>query len=396
MTTKWRWDQGRLNYFQYENLKVIAQCLITLEGITINQKDIDPLRESLEKNTGLPFAPRSYRVWRNYKRVFECSFLATSIDNRLVITDFCKKIGTMSGDLNMDVDEFLFSFIPRFRFPFAAFNDYTKTDHLVYPFCATLKYVLSQFQIGRPACITLEDIFSIIIGNGCTGLESLDFYKKLKRTDYKPTGDENRQVREMFIFVSQLSILKWYKGTLFLDISSKDYEDYNGFQHLITPVFKQPKELREEEYLSITSLTDEIVYPFKLQSREIPTDDIFVEGKRSRVTHIKIERSPLLRKLFFEKYPDTVCDMCVCDIQERYPWTDNLLEVHHILPLCSALTITGEGTSLNDVVGLCPNCHKSVHVFYKNWLNKYKLDDFNNRDEAKEIYQQAKNKLVLC
>lgn len=394
MATKWRWDQGRLNYFQFENLKAIAHCLKELEGVVINQKDIDPLRADLEDYTGLPFAPKSYRVWRNYKRVFECSFLATNVNDRLYVTDFCKQVAAI-GKKKIDVDEFLSLFIPRFRFPFAAFTDYIKSNQLVYPFCAVLKYLISNFQIGKQPVISLEDVFSIIIGNNCTGFEPIEHYATLKKTNYKPTGDENRQVREMLIFISQLSILKWYDGALFLDISSKDFEDYNGFQHLTTPLFKEPKDTREEEYLSMTSLTGQIVYPFRLQSREIPTDDIFIEGKRTRVTHIKIERSPLLRKLFFKMYPETVCNMCVCDTQQRYPWTDNMLEVHHLLPLSSALVITGEGTSLNDVVGLCPNCHKSVHTYYKNWLNKYKLDDFKSRDEAKEIYQNAKASIVL-
>jgi hypothetical protein len=394
MAMKWRWDQGRLSYFQFENLKAIAHCLQRLEGIVINQKDVDPLREELEKFTGLPFAPQHYRVWRNYKRVFECSFLATNIHDRLYVTDFCKRIAT-DGEQKIDVDEFLSLFIPRFRFPFAAFSDYEKTDNLIYPFCAVLKFLISNFQIGLQANISLADVFSIIIGNNCTGLEPIEHYTKLKRTNYKPDGDENRQVREMLIFISQLSILKWHSGALYLDISAKDYEDYNGFQHLTNPFYIQPKDIREEEYLAMTSLTGEIVYPFKLQSREMPTDDIFIEGKRTRVTHIKIERSPLLRRLFFEKYPETICDMCVCDTRQRYPWTENLLEVHHILPLSSTLLITGEGTSLNDVVGLCPNCHKSVHTYYKNWLNEYKVDDFTSRFEAREIYEQAKSSILL-
>lgn len=391
MPQKWRWDQGRLTYFQYENLKSIAHTLRRLEGVEINQKDVDPLRSELESFTGLPFAPSTYRVWRNYKRLFECSFLGTNLNDRLYVTDFCKKI----VDDTIDVDEYLSLFIPRFRFPFAAFTDYSKSDEIVYPFCAVLKYLLSQFILGKRPTASLEEVFSIIIGNKCTGLEPIDHFSKLPSTRYSPAGDETRQVREMLIFISQLSILKWYSGALYLDISAKDFEDYNGFSHLINPIFKAPKELREEEYLSMTSLTGEIVYPFKLQSREIPTDDIFVEGKRTRVTHIKIERSPLLRRLFFEKNPETICDMCVCNTRERYPWTDNLLEVHHILPLSSALLITGEGTSLNDVVGLCPNCHKSVHTFYKNWLNGYKLDDFRSRDEAKEIYFKAKTSIVV-
>lgn len=206
--TKWRWDQGRLNYFQYENLKAIAHCLNELAGVVINQKNIDPLRKELESFTGLPFAPKSYTVWRNYKRVFECSFLATTINDRLHVTDFCKKV-VASGTKKIDVDEFLSLFIPRFRFPFAAFQDYKKSDNLVYPFCAVLKYLISNFQLGRQPSISSEEIFSIIIGNNCTGLESIEHYAKLKKTNHKPVGDEKRQVNEMMIFISQLSILKW-------------------------------------------------------------------------------------------------------------------------------------------------------------------------------------------
>jgi len=394
MTLKWRWDQGRLSYFQFENLKAIAHCLVRIEGIVINQKDIDPLRAEFEKWTSLPFLPKSYRIWRNYKRVFECSFLATNINDRLYITDFCKRIVADDGK-KIDVDDFLLLFIPRFRFPFTAFNDYKKSEKLIYPFCAILKFLFSKLLLGKEATISLEDVFAYIIGNNCTGFEPIEYYASLKRTSFKPEGDENRQVREMLIFISQFCILKWYRGTLLLDISLKDYQDYNGFKNLIEPLYKEPKESREEEYLSMTSLTNEFIEHFNLQSREIITDDIFMEGKRSRVTHIKIERSPLLRKLFFEKYPESVCDMCVCDTKHRYPWTGNLLEVHHILPLSSTLSITGEGTSLADVVGLCPNCHKSVHTYYKNWLNKYKLEDFRSRSEAKAIYLEAKSSIVL-
>lgn len=392
MHQRWRWDQGRLAYFRFENLKAIANSLLELEGILINQPGGDPLRDELEKNTGLPFAPNSYRVWRNYKRVFECSFLATNVDEHLYVTDFCKRLA--SANEGFDADEFLTLFIPRFRFPFPAFTDYHQSNNPIYPFCAVLKYLLSNFLSGKGNSISLEDVFSFIVGNSCTGFEPVEHYSTLTATGYQPAGDENRQVREMLIFISQLSILKWYNGALFLDITVKDYEDYNGFQHLITPVFKEPKASREEEYLSITSLTNEIFYPFKLKSRETPTDELFVEGKRSRVTHIKIERSPLLRRLFFNQFPETICNMCTCDTRHKYPWTDNILEVHHILPLSSALLITGEGTSLNDVVGLCPNCHKSVHAYYRIYLNDHNLEDFRTKEEAAEVYQQAKDSVV--
>ncbi|XHR94143.1 hypothetical protein ACFJIV_28235 [Mucilaginibacter sp. UC70_90] len=345
MGQKWRWDQGRLTYFQFENLKEIAYCLSLLDGITINQKLIDPLRVNLMTATGLPFAPDSYRVWRNYKRVFECSYLASNINEKLYISDFCKKIVSDTND-TVDVDEYLSLFLPRFRFPFVAFNDYHKSDELIYPFCAVLKYLISMFMIGKRAVISLDEVFTLIIGNNCSGFEPVEHYIDLKKTSYQPTGDEYRQVREMLIFISQISILKWIKGALYLDITARDFDEFNGFQDLITPYYVQPKEKREDEFISITSfLQGNIVAPISLPTREVYEDEIFLEGKKSRVTHIKIERSPLLRRMYFSKHPKPICDMCTCDTQGRYPWTENILEVHHILPLSSTLIVTGDGTS---------------------------------------------------
>jgi len=390
---KWRWDQGRLTYFQFENLKNIARCLVLLGGTSLDRGD-DPLRAELEKLTGLPFAPNTYKVWRNYKRVFECAFLATNLDGTLYITDFCKRLA-LEDSGEMDVDEFLSLFIPKFRYPFPAFSEYEENAQIVYPFSAVLKKLLSDFLIHKRAVLSLEDVFSLIVGNNCSGLEPLEHYATLTPTGYVPDADEKRQVREMLIFISQLSILKWYDGELHLDISVKDYEDYNGFETLITPVLGETRKTREEEFISVTSLTGEVAYTFKLQSREMPTDDIFIEGKRTRVTHIKIERSPLLRRLFLKTYPGTTCNMCTADMKYRYPWTDNLLEIHHLLPLSSALSITNEGTSLADVVGICPNCHKSTHSYYRKWLNENNLDDFRSKDEAKEIYGRAKKGTIL-
>jgi len=252
-------------------------------------------------------------------------------------------------------------------------------------------------MLGAKAQISLDDVFGIIIGNNCTGFEPVEYYSLLSKTSYQPSGDEYRQVREMLIFISQISVLKWIKGTLYLDVSVKDFKDYRQFDHLITPYFIEPKKSREEEFVAVTSLlnVDVRATSIILTSRELYSDETFLEGKKSRVTHIKIERSPILRRLYFNKYPKSICDMCTCDTQVRYPWTENILEVHHILPLSSTLIVTSAGTSLNDVVGLCPNCHKSVHSFYKQWLNTSNVDDFKNRDEAKDIYLQAKMSINL-
>jgi hypothetical protein len=46
------------------------------------------------------------------------------------------------------------------------------------------------------------------VGNECDGTEPLEEYTSLRDTNRLPSGDEERQVREMLIFASQMSWLK--------------------------------------------------------------------------------------------------------------------------------------------------------------------------------------------
>lgn len=78
---RWRWDQGRLPYFQFENICRMANVLCGIDGISLRTRE-DLLRRPLETYTELPFAPAHYKVWRNYARVFQCAMLATEIDGK--------------------------------------------------------------------------------------------------------------------------------------------------------------------------------------------------------------------------------------------------------------------------------------------------------------------------
>lgn len=390
----WRWDQGRLAYFHFENIRNIAKCLIALDGIELDVKGHDPLRIYLERQTGLPFLPKTYRVWRNYKRVFECALLATNLRNRLVVTDFCRKLAG-EGVRPIDVDEYFALLIPRFSLPFPAFTDFDSTVEPIYPFCAVLKFLIARFLNDNKASIDLDEVFSYIIGNDCKGTESFESYLSLTPTGHRPRGDQKRQVREMLIFLSQLNTLKWYGRRLHLDVDRNDYECIEGLKDVVTPITRKRKSISTEEFIFLTTLKDKDVLEIVLPMREIPTEESFIEGKRSRVTHLKIERSPLLRNLFLRRYSDSICNMCQCNTKLRYPWTDNLLEIHHLLPLSSALAITGQGTSLDDLVGLCPTCHRGVHAYYKTWLKSNSLDDFRAKDEAISVYSEAKGQIVI-
>ena len=132
-TACWRWDQGRLNYFRFENIVRMAGVLSKLDGVALNLRQ-DPLREFLKVGTGLPFAPTSYTVWRNYARVFQCAMLATRVDQKLVVTDLCRQLSDKKNPLTPDqYFNFLFA---RFALPFPAFEGYDRNVAPTYPFVA--------------------------------------------------------------------------------------------------------------------------------------------------------------------------------------------------------------------------------------------------------------------
>ncbi len=395
MVKQWRWDQGRLRYFAFESLKKISECFVELEGCQLRETE-SILRETLMSNTGLDFRAGPNSLWRNYARVFKCALLAVEINGSLRITDICRKLGAMSASV-VDADEYLSLWISRFYFPSPAFQDYQTSSPPIFPLCSILKYLLIHFLEYGDASVGIDEVFSLIIGNQCDGTEPLHHYLNLRRTSCLP-GSGKRQVREMLIFASQASWLKWYNGKLYIDMLPGDLQNVGDLKSIVEPiefVIRERNSNPEQEILRIGKVSDEIIKPISFTTRERPEDVLFTEGRRRRVTHLRTERSPQLRRFFFSKRATTICDMCTCDTRYRYPWTDNLLEIHHILPLSSAIAVTSTGTSLDDVVGLCPNCHRSVHVYYKRWFERNSVDDFLSKEEARAVYQAAKEEIQL-
>lgn len=382
----WRWDQGRLLYFQFDVLKEIAKALVKFDNTDLSKCE-DLFRNILVNDTGMPFLPSHYTIKRNYSRVFQCSFLANFHKNILIVTDICKDLAQDNGTIKC-VDDYLFNYIVRFRFPFPAFDNYNTTEPRIYPFCAIIKFLLSKIQSGEEAKASLDDIFNYIISNNCTGLEDLDFYNNLLPKKYNYTETERRQLREMIIFISQLSILKVYDGYLYLDDIDKNAQN-EVLNEFLNPEIRLPKNDRLEDFFEMTSTTRKIVIPaFELFTAD-PTDIEFMEGDRKRVEHFRVERSGLLRKYYRQMNPVPHCCACGIDMNIRYPWTDYMLEIHHLLPLSSTVAISNKGTSLADIVGLCPSCHRAVHIYYKKWLKLNNQTDFKSRQEAYDVFVEA-------
>jgi len=392
---RWRWDQGRLEYFKYDNLVDIARVLLRLEGVELSSSGADPLRADLMAQTGLPFAPADYRVWRNYGRVFACALLATSIEKRLVVTDICRSL-LMTGGRAFTIDEYLPFFVRRFAYPFPAFQDYNVHDDQVFPLCAVIKMLLARRTLNAQASIQLEEVFAYVIGNDCTGTESLEHYAALPRTTRKPRGDEQRQVRELLIFCSQLNVLKWFNNTLYLDLDQRDEGAFATLLQLATPEPFDRVPSASAQLIRISTIrgTDSVIVPAHV--RESPADLVFTEGRRVRVSHLRAERSPRLRRIFFEaRRRPFLCDMCRADLDARYPWTDNMLELHHLLPLSAAIAIDGRGTCLVDVEPVCPNCHKSVHIYYRTYLESQGSEDFISKAQARDVYSEARRAISV-
>lgn len=387
----WRWEQGRLDYFDFNNIKLIANALINLEGIRLEPSSAPVIRDVMENTTSLPYLPTSYSVWRNYARVFRCELLAAEIDKKLIVSDICRALAGRSNDA-WDVDDYFSFMIPRFYYPSPAFIDYDHNAQRIFPVCALLKYLLAKQKQTGDGAITVEEVFSILIGNSCTGFEPQEFYYRLSQTGHKPMGDQRRQVREMLIFYSQCSFLKWREGTLYLDVDIRDANTLNQIESLTSPIQNTRNIDKDAEVLSLASLASFSIVAVNAE-RTMPNDLSFTEGKKVRVTHLRIERSPRLRRLFFETLPRPIlCDVCDKDMNRIYPWTVDLLEVHHLLPLSSSIAIQEGDTSFGDLVPLCPNCHKSVHVYYRNWLRESRLDDFPSKNHANQAYGEAKER----
>lgn len=385
---KWRWDQGRLDYFKFDAIKRIATCLWELDGTPIEAKGVDLLRDPLMAATGLPFAPEDYKVWRNYGRVFGVELLATRAGNLLVCTELCRELANESSDLS--ADDYFAHVARRAYFPSPVFEGYDTHSEQVFPFCAILKLLASAALRGNPS-VSSEEVFSYLVGNEVTGTELLVEYAKLPSTARKPVGDEGRQVRELMIFLSQLSFLKWDNRRLFLDLEFLSEKEAQQLVQGFSPVKRTRDANRTKELLALGSLSDAKAVVVVSDKRLYDQDEEFIEGKKVRVTHLRSERSSKLRKMFFAGRPiPYLCDICELDPKHMYPWTRNLLEIHHMLPLSSPVDVAVKKTSTKDLVPLCPNCHRATHSFYRKWLDTNKQRDFKSAAEAKNVYSQVK------
>lgn len=391
--TVWRFDQGRLDYFQFDEIKKIAKALASLDGISKPRTpDPDLIRASLGKFSNLPFAPDDYFVWRNYKRVFGCQLLATELNGKIHATELCKILAQSPDEV--DVDDYLAHVARNFYYPSPIFEGYSTVGPQVFPIIAIIKWLISENLTRAKYNVSLDDIAAYLIGNNVTGLEPVSDYAKLKRTNYVLNGEQPRQLREMIRFISQFSFLKWNNPDLYLEVSDKAelYEIENN----LTPVINARQLEAGLEILQMGNhFKADLLGTLTIRQVEAIEQE-FTEGKKVRVTHLRTERSGQLKQIYFSRMNQPeVCDMCDTDTSHKYPWSPHVIELHHLLPLSSPIRVESGTTSLKDLVGLCPTCHRATHKYYSGWLKQNGLKDFRNYIEAKAVYSDAKSRIVL-
>ena len=388
----WRWDQGRSEYFKFESILKIAPVLLKYNGADMKQVD-SQFRTEIMAATSLPFAPSTYTIKRNYKRVFECMMLCSYIGNRLFLSDIGRNIATPNSTLS-NVDSYLFEVETRFRYPYPSFDNYNDVKTVCFPFMAMLKLLFARaISTNNPyAKISLDDVGCYLIANEVKGTESLEFYQSLKPKegfDFQSYGsnDQKRQVREMMHFLGEHTFLSNPKKDD-LQISGIKIEDcLQAFSLLKAQSIVITSKTPIDDFRQLTSyrpIPGEFEFQYDLENFST------VEGKKVFKGHFTYERSPKLRKEYIKVNPCPICSVCGRDMHIVYPWTENMLEVHHVCPLSSHDGSEGHETKMEDVVGACPSCHRAIHLYYKQYLIKNKQSDFMSKDEAKTVYLEAK------
>jgi hypothetical protein len=379
----WHWEQGRLAYFQFDELRKIAKFAVhnDLRSAT---------REALESAVGLPFLPKHYTPWRNYKRVFQLALIATSDpDGGASITEVGK---LLADDGKITSDEYFHFITQATTDPSPALSSWTHNADVRYPLLFVLRFLLARATQGA-FTTEIADIVSTYKHSGFRGNEGQTQFLRI----ISPTASLSdtitcpRQPSESIKVLAQISYLTAIKNKITVSLATEDAE--RMFDDL-QPVggdrlANAPDEITRTAkfYASAISGLD---FSYSATVVSDPEEAGFVEGDRAKRTHLIIERNGNIRRDFFDKNPNASCDFCNKNTNQIYPWASQILDIHHLLPLCSgARTSTGR-TSLQDLVANCPTCHRAVHRYYDKWLTENGRGDFVDANEARKIYGDAK------
>jgi hypothetical protein len=389
----WHWDQGRLEYFQFNIIQKIAAFAINHDLKTID-------RATLQTEIGLPFTPDdiNYPPWRNYSRVFRLCLLVNVQSDRAIHTPVAELL-SVPGKITSD--EYFHFLACSFSDPTPALKNWLPSTYLRYPLLFALKYLLAMAATNIGNRVTIDTIIALYQSSNFKGDEDQDDFINLIRhsqhlisefSKNKINKDMRRQSRESLLVLAQISYLHVTRNEIVISLHPEDATD--AFNEL-SPISGTPQLDREMEiarlssYFQGGSTNTFFDYPHTVVGEfEI---NGFAEGSKTRKTHIVIERNSGLLREYFLHNQASVCDLCCMDTQNSYPWAARILDLHHLLPLSCGTNVKTTGTVFSDLIPICPSCHRATHRYYDKWLNEHGCLDFSSKEQAHQVYNQMKS-----
>ena len=152
----------------------------------------------------------------------------------------------------------------------------------------------------------------------------------------------------------------------------------------LSKVYSLGQQLQAHRLLTTEStliLEDILKTSSQIQSDEKELSEFKKEGAKMETSLSLRERDPKVRSAALKHYGYS-CTVCDLEFKSVYGGYQNCVEVHHLKPLANRKK--GEKTRIEDVVVLCPNCHRAIH----------KYDDPSDWEGLRSIVVGEKKKVV--
>jgi hypothetical protein len=382
----WHWDQGHLPYFQFDKLRQIAAFVNANE---FRRTD----RATLLAATGLGFlAPETHSPWRQYSRTLKLALLVSEAGTRAQPTPIAHLLSQPGA---VTCDEYFHFLALSFTEPPPALSRWRRGAEFRYPLVFALKYLLTKVMIAETPSASFDEIIGAYRVSNFVGDENCERFISIINSvaTYEGAGSAvpygpRRQASESLQVISQISYLH-VRGSRIT--ASLNPEDAHDMFHNLVPIIGPRAANREAEIRRLAGLfaegSTEISFDYPHTVIDEITESGFREGSKVKKTHVTIERNAELRREFFLARPTAVCDVCTLNTAQTYPWTERVLDLHHLLPLSSGTRVEAEGTTFDDLVPVCPNCHRAIHRYYDGWLDDNARADFLSTNEARDVYQ---------
>lgn len=197
-----------------------------------------------------------------------------------------------------------------------------------------------------------------------------DFLKEMKHGD--------------IVFVSKgcydiLGIAKIVSDYAYDDRETSEYKHFRKIKwlsiHIITNILNHfqssLKQIKDDELTKILA-NEQIRFILEAHKSIASEFDLFTDSipetyegyqKERFINHILRERDKTFIKRFKEKHKSIqICPACNFNPELTYGIKAiDLFEAHHTIPIGSRDKNTGSITSEEDLILLCPNCHKFIH-----------------------------------